>query len=300
MLEKIKEVPFIDESAAVKLISNEGKLFLERNDRVIWASEKTEVPANDINCYVEAEKFFALLPNIKTMTQGTCLEVELKNGAKYELPFLTVSWETQEMPTEYPNTITFKLADLMLCTLKNLVKPELQCIYIDEQGAVSCDFISACITDTVKSNVPFLLPPDIQTLVDGRLCKVAVDDAKIYVQAADFNIITTKPTIGQEPWWESLRAMLSGVQGFTKTEKLQEGLKRLVLFGDYIRFDGTRVVSGENFEPFNFKDLGTNDYEIERLNKILDTASEISEENSNLVLKNTTSKFLISAMPEVE
>ena len=45
MLEKIKSVPFIDESEAVKVISIDGKIVLERNDRVIWASEKTSFEA---------------------------------------------------------------------------------------------------------------------------------------------------------------------------------------------------------------------------------------------------------------
>ena len=65
MLEKIKEVPFIDESSAVRLITKDGKLILERTDRVIWASEATQLAVEGIDCYVEAEKFFSLLPDIK-------------------------------------------------------------------------------------------------------------------------------------------------------------------------------------------------------------------------------------------
>ena len=295
MLEKIKEVPFIDESAAVKLLSKDGKLVLERNDRVIWASESTQVPADEaISCYVEAEKFFTLLPDIAQVAQDTCLHIKLKNDAQYELPFLTAEWQTEEMPEEYENTITFKLDDLMLCTLKNLVKPELQCIWIDDKGAVSCDFISACVCDTVKATEGFLLPPDVQALVNDRVCKVKVTDSKIYFQASDFSIITSKPAIGEDAWWEQLREMLSVSATYVKAEPLTNALKRLVMFADYVTFDGAKVFAGENFEPFAFKEIAERKYEIERLSRILTTAEEITEESENLVLKNKTSRFLIS------
>ena len=298
MLEKIKEVPFIDESAAVKLISIAGKLRMERNDRVIWASENTELPAENINCYVEADKFFSLLPDIKSLSQDTCLKIELKNGAKYELPFLTADWQAEEMPAEYDNVITFKLDDLVLCTLKNLVKPELQCIYIDQQGAVSCDFVSACISDTVKANEGFLLPPDVQELVNGRQCKVKIENDKIYIQASDFSIVTTKPTMGDDPWWEQLREMLQNAEHFIDVGALSNGLKRLAMFDDYISFDGDKVNAGSNFEPFRFTDLSNYKYEIEKVAKVLSTATEITEENANLIFRNKSSKFLISPMEE--
>lgn len=299
MLEKIKEVPFIDESASVRLISKEGKLVLERNDRVIWASENTTLPVTTtLDCYVEAKKFFTLLPDIAELSQDTCLKVKLKNGAKYELPFMQVSWETQLMPTEFSNVIMFKLDDLMLCTLKNLIKPELQCVYIDSKGAVTCDFVSACISDTVKSSEAFLLPPDVQELVDGRQCKVEIKDEKIYIQSTDFSIITSKPVMSGEAWWEQLREMLSETSSFVKTEALTQGLKRLTLFGDYVSFDGEKALVGENFEPFKFTPLSDKKYEIERLAKILTTADEMSEQAENLVLRNKSSKFLISPMEE--
>lgn len=299
MLEKIKEVPFIDESSAVRLLTKEGKLVLERNDRVVWASEATTLPvATDLNCYVEAKKFFTLLPNIAELEQDTCLKVKLKNGAKYELPFMQSSWETQEMPTEYDNVIMFKLDDLMLCTLKNLIKPELQCVYIDSKGAVTCDFVSACISDNVKSNEPFLLPPDVQELVDGRQCKVKIDGDKIYIQSNDFSIITSKPTMSGDAWWEQLRQMLSEESTYVKTEALTESLKRLVLFGDYVSFDGEKAIVEANFEPFRFAQLPDKKYEIERLSKILTTADEMTEKSENLVLRNKSSKFLISPMED--
>lgn len=298
MLEKIKEVPFIDESAAVRLISIAGKLRMERNDRVIWASENTELPAENIDCYVEADKFFNLLPEIKTLSQDTCLKIELKNGAKYELPFLTATWETQEMPAEYSNTITFKLDDLILCTLKNLVKPELQCIYIDSLGAVSCDFVSACISDTVKADEAFLLPPDVQELVNGRQCKVQITDDKIYIQASDFSIITSKPTMSGDLWFEQLRDMLRNAEHFVDIGSLPASIKRLAMFDDYISFDGERMTAGANFEPFRFADLHDYKYEIEKVAKVLTTASHITEDRGNLVFKNGTSKFLVSPMED--
>lgn len=298
MLEKIKEVPFIDESSAVKVLSVDGKIELERNDRVVWAAEKTAIESEGIDCYVEADKFFALFPDIKSLKQGTCLEVTLKNGARYELPFLTVEWSSVQMPEDYDDSITFKLSDLMLCTLKNLVRPELQCIYIDQQGAVSCDFISACVSKEVKASAPFLLPPDIQDLVDGRLCKVKVTDTNIYIQASDFSVVTSRPTMSEDAWWEGLRDAITDVAAFADAAPLAAGMKRLAMFGDYVNFDGDRVVSGSNYEPFAFANLEGNQYEIEKVSRILSTATHISEKGGNLVLKNESSMFLISPMDE--
>jgi len=298
MLEKIKEVPFIDESTAVRLITKDGKLILERTDRVIWASESTQLAVEGIDCYVEAAKFFSLFPDIKSLSQSSCLDIVLKNGAEYHLPFISVSWETQEMPTEYSNTITFNISDLMLCTLRNLIKPELQCIWIDKEGAVSCDFVSACISSTVKANEGFLLPPDVQELVNGRQCKVQIQDGKMYFQTSDFSIIASKPAEGEDKWYEQLRAMLDAETTYVKGEPLAEALKRLMLFSDYASFDGKVVTAGENFEPFEFEDIPDTKYEIERLAKILTTATEISNNAGNLILKNKVSKFLISPMEE--
>ncbi len=303
MLEKIKEVPFIDESRAVKLVTVDGKIILERNNRVVWAYEKTVLPADGIACYVEADKFFSLFADIKSLTQDTCLHIELKNGARYELPFLSVDWESQVMPTEYSDSITFKLADLMLCTLKNLVKPELQCIYIDDKGAVSCDFLSACISKSVKSSSPFLLPADVQELVDGRLCKVKVEDDKLYFESNDFGIVVAKPTHVVEegedmPWWEGVRQLVEGVSSYVNGEALAAGLKRLAIFADYVEFDGERATAGSNFEPFAFTDLSGRQYEIERLGRILSTATKVSEVNGNMVLANDSNLFLLSPMEE--
>lgn len=301
MLEKIKEVPFIEESRAIKVGVQEGKLYLERNTRVIWASEKIDLDVEGLNCYVEADKFFNLLPEIKYMRQTTCLEVQLKNGARYDLPFLTVSWETLEMPAEEGETINFKLNDLMLCTLKNLVKPELQCIYIDNEGAISCDFISACITDIVKSSEPILLPPDVQELTDGRICRVTIKNDNLYISTENFNIITAKPSLSEEAKQDfvGLRAMSDGAHGYVDVTKLQEALKRLVMFGDFISFKADKVIAGENFEPFAFaRELPELKYEIESMRKIVLTASEITELEGNLILKNTSSRFLVSAVQE--
>ncbi len=300
MLEKIKEVPFIDESAAVRVYEHYGQVILERFDRVVWAKEVTPIrhEYDFLGCYVEASKFFALLPEIESFQQDTCLRVTLKNGAKYELPFMDVSWDTVQMPDDYDDTITFKLSDLMLSTLRNLIKPELQCIYIDDRGAVSCDFITACISEEVKSRNPFMLPPDIQPLVDGRTCKVKVAD-RLYVQTNDFSIATTVPAMPEDGTWEQLRAMLPATSDeMVDGTPLVDSLKRLLLFGDYVTFDGTRVISERNSEPFVFSDTEESRYEIERLLKILATAKAMSEHDKNLIFANDGSRFLLSPMEE--
>lgn len=307
MLEKIKEVPFIAESMAVKILSSAaGRTMLERNDRVIWGRERLELETTAIDCYVEANKFFPLLSEIAELSQGTCLTVKLKNGAKYDLPFLDVSWEPIEMPEEYDDTIMFKLGNLMLCTLKNLIKPELQCVLIDSAGAVTCDFISACISTEMTSTTQMLLPPDVQELVNNRICKVQIDEGKIYIEANDFVLVTPNPTIGEDSWWESLREMLNGAGTFVPTAKLAEGLKRLAMFDDYAKFDGRRVTAGSNFEPFMFTpmgdvlegDAGLNKYEIEKLAKILTVTKEITKKGNNIIMRNDAAMFLVSPMEE--
>ena len=289
MLEKIKEIPFIEESSAVRIRTlASGKVGLERNDRVLWASEATSIQAEGIDCYVEADKFFNLLPEVKSLEQNTCLVVTLNNGARYELPYIDVKWETQEMPEEFTDTINFKLSDLILCTLNNLIKPELQCIYIDNQGAVSCDFVSACMSKEVKSTTAFLLPPDVQALVDGRSCKVKIEDEKIFIQATDFNIVTSK----------QLREMVNEIPQTKSTATLSDGLKRLAMFDDYIKFNGEKVLASENYEPFEFIDLGENKYEIEKVSRVLTTANGITSVEGNLIFKNDNSIFLVSPMDE--
>ena len=273
---------------------------MERNTRVIWASELFDLSVEGIDCYVEASKLFSLLPEIEEMKQGTCLKVRLKNGARYDLPFLVVKWDTPEMPEEYNNSITFKLDDLMLCTLKNLVKPELQCIYIDEKGAISCDFISACINNIVKCSEQILLPPDVQDLTNGKVCNLNITETTLFIKGENFNIVTARPTLSEEAKndFTNLREMIEGELIFVKVKELQEGLKRLVLFGDFITFEENRVVCNNNFEPFNFKKIEDKKYEIESIKKVILVATDIGELEGNIVFTSETSTFLVSAVQE--
>lgn len=297
MLEKIKAIPFVDESVAVKVTSVDGRIYLERTDKVVWAQEKTAIRADGISCYVEAKAFFALFDDIAELSQSTCLKVKLKNGAEYELPFIAVEWDTVEMPTEYHDRILFKIEDLMLTTLRNLIKPDLQCIWIDNRGAVSCDIISACISDKVKSQHPFLLPLDVQELVVGKLAGVNASGDTLFIDGTDFSIVVKKPE-ASDAWYDDLREMLEGDISFVPVGALAESMKRLMVFGDYVSFDGVKAIAGSNFEPFSFKDLGDSPYEIEKVMKILSVSTAIGELNSNLILKNDGAMFLISAMEE--
>ena len=297
MLEKIKTIPFVDESAAVKVTSVEGRIYLERTDKVVWAQEKTALRAEGICCYVEAKSFFALFDDIAELSQSTCLKVKLRNGAEYELPFISVEWDTVEMPTEYHDRILFKIEDLMLTTLRNLIKPDLQCIWIDNRGAVSCDIISACISDKVKSQHPFLLPLDVQELVVGKSAGVNASGDTLFIEGTDFSIVVKKPEVS-DTWYDDLREMLKGDISFVPVGALAESMKRLMVFGDYVRFDGVKAIAGSNFEPFGFKDLGDSPYEIEKVMKILSVSTAIGELNNNLILKNDGAMFLISAMEE--
>lgn len=298
MLEKIKSIPFVDESAAVKVFSMNGKIILERTDKVIWAQELSPLKSDDhIMCYVEAKPFFILLDEIKEIKQTTCLEITLKNGAKYELPFMDVTWESLEMPEEYHDRIQFKISDLMLTTLRNLIKPELQCIWIDNIGAVSCDIISACISDQVKSTHPFLLPLDVQELVSGKTADVNCEGDMLYIVGNDFSIAIMKPE-NEDAWYNDLRAMVDATATFVPVMTLVDSLKRLTLFDDCITFDGTKVHAGSNHEPFNFVDTGNKPYAIEKVSKILAVTTGMAEHEGNLILRNEGSMFLISAMEE--
>lgn len=297
IIDKIKAIPFVDESSAVKVVSVNGRISIERTDKVVWAQEDTSLLSNDIECYVEAKPFFALFDEIASLKQTTCLEIKLKNGAEYELPFMDVTWDTVEMPDEYHDRILFKIGDLMITTLRNLIKPELQCIWIDEHGGVSTDIISACVSKEVKSKHPFLLPLDVQELVLGKLADVNASGDMLYISGNDFNIAVMKPTT-DDTWYDDLRGMLDGNPGFVAVGSLADSLKRLVLFDDYVSFDGNIVKAGSNFEPFLFKDLGDNPYEIVKLGKLLSVSSSIGEIENNLVLQNEGSVFLISAMEE--
>lgn len=301
MLEKIKEVPFIDESSAVKVMSSRlgTTLLLERTDKVVWGKERIPLVSTGIDCYVEADKFYSLLPEIESLSQDTCLVITLKNGAKYELPFLPVSWEPQEMPETYEANILFKLDDLMLCTLSNLIKPDLQCIWVDSQGAVSCDFVSACVSNSIKSEKGFLIPPDVQQLINGKQCDVSVDEVgkHIYFEGEDFVLATTMPEIVDE-WWTTLREMLAADVSYIPVANLDVSLKRLKMFGDYVSFEGDKVVSNTNFEPFQFKDITGKKYEIEKILKLLDSVGSIAENGGNLNFKNDKSIFMVSPMEE--
>ena len=297
ILDKIKEIPFVDESSAVKVVSVDGRIRLERTDKVVWAQEDTALLSDNIECYVEAKPFFALFDEIASLKQTTCLEVKLKNGAEYELPFMNVEWDTVEMPDEYHDRILFKIGDLMITTLRNLIKPELQCIWIDERGGVSTDIISACISKKVKSRHPFLLPLDVQELVLGKVADVNASGDMLYIRGDDFRVAVMKPTT-EDTWYDDLRDMLDGDPGFVAVGGLADSLKRLELFDDYVSFDGRTVRAGNNFEPFLFKDLGDNPYEIAKLSKLLSVSSSIGEIGNNLVLRNEGSVFLLSAMEE--
>lgn len=296
MLEKIKEVPFIAESSAVRLYTSNGKLMLERSNKVLWARENSELAAEGINCYVEADKFFALYADIASLSQGTCLDIVLKNGGKYQLPFLDVSWDVPSSPEHYTERIEFKIADLMLCTLKNLIKPELQCIYIDNKGAVTCDFVTACISTAVKSVAPFLLPPDVQDLVCNSTCDVQVENDKIFIRGLNFEIVTSNPVSGGDAWWEGLRTLLDREVAFVSLGSLPSGLKRLSMFADYITFKDNKVYCDSNFEPFEFNSMPDSKYEIVSILKLLETSQNISEIDGNLILKNNSVKFIVSAM----
>ncbi len=141
------------------------------------------------------------------------------------------------------------------------------------------------------------MPPELQPLVDGRLCKIKVTDEKIYVKATDFDLVTTCPTTGEDAWWEQLREMIS--DSLTFVDWSSDALKRLMLFGDYVEFKDGKVYCGSNFEPFtSFESIPGRKYEADKLLRVMSTATKIAVFNDNLILKNDSSLFLISPIDE--
>ena len=137
MIEQIRAIPFIAESEAVKLLPDRR---VERYTRILQASEF--LPSQlTLSCdrpvYVEAKKFFALLAATSTVSaEPTCLTVGLQNGAVYRLPFMDVQWDDMRpRPSGAPRSVETDIMGLSTCILGNNMRPELQCIYMDAQGA---------------------------------------------------------------------------------------------------------------------------------------------------------------------
>lgn len=145
MLELMRELGFIPQSRAIKLYNDdEGKAVGERYDKVTYLSEQLNITLTTSQAiYVESGRFLSLLPFIQSAeSEDNYLLVTLKNSAEYKLPYVEVEFDVINFGEDSDRilSVTHSLDILKKTTLKNLVKPEMRCIYVDDKGAVSLIF----------------------------------------------------------------------------------------------------------------------------------------------------------------
>jgi hypothetical protein len=302
MIEQIRAIPFIAESEAVKLLPDRR---VERYTRILQASEF--LPSQlTLSCdrpvYVEAKKFFALLAATSTVSaEPTCLTVGLQNGAVYRLPFMDVQWDDMRpRPSGAPRSVETDIMGLSTCILGNNMRPELQCIYMDAQGAVTCDSINACINPNVRFDEPILMLPDIQPMLWGRKFAVLSDANLLHIEGDGFTVQIMSPEEKGDDW-----AMLRELAA-TPTEPvfkgaIEESLRRLANFGECVRFKEGKLVVGANEEPgLANMDSGNVEFKIASLTKLLPYATKLALAGTNIHLYDAAGMQFIVSGEETE
>lgn len=309
IVDKVKEVQLVEESRVVKLSAGDNTL--QRYDKTIYAVEPSPINIEGQGeAYIEAQKFFTLLPEASKVEICTnYVLLILKNGAEYKLPFMTgsrdkeIKWATNTLPAKFDQnkSISIKMASgrLTSATLKNLANPMLQCIYVDNISGVSCNSMVACLDGTVVSPTPLLLPPDIVSLMEGRESNLAVIGNNYVVKIADAFVVCPIPEYSYAESAATLRNSLPPNITKYPVNGLLEEVKRLSSFGDYLSFDGTRVVVGENFEPFSLPSaVPEYSYAVQYLLTVLPQVTHIAQSEFALLLFGD--KFLFMISPETK
>lgn len=307
ILDRLRELGFVKESRAVKLFNSSDGPIGDRYDRVTYLREPLPkfVLETDRPVYVEASRFIPLISFIKKATAlENYLEVVLKNGAEYKLPYLDVTFDFDvPMPTTAPK-IDGKMdfTALKKTALQNLVKPEMRCVYVSQNGAVSCNFLQGTVDKNIKilHGEPLLLSPDIiNYLPNDAEGKIYVQDDYIFY-VGDFNdmIIAPKTELSEEedPWYEVIYTKAEGATGeyMPIPADLEEGLKRLQCFGNDVIFEQDRVVSDSNFEPIRIAGAHGGEYEIEEVLSVLSGGKEILFKETEMYLKNGNITIMVS------
>lgn len=306
MLELMKVLGFIPESKAVKVYKYQEKVFGERYDKVTYLREALNINLEgDGACYVEAESFLSLLPFIqRAVMKENYLDVFLKNEAEYKIPYMEVEFDVPKMdPPTLEITGDLDFTVLKKTALQNLVKPEMRCIYVDGNGAVSCNFLQGTVDKNIVSlQDELLLPPDLVDYIPtghGEIYKGG--DMLFYTDAENRFIWSPSGDFSgdeEEPWYKSIYNQAVEVEGDTYSpiqDGFEESLKRLALFGKEAVFNSTKVEVGNSFEPVSIPTASGQVFDLEEVTPIISCGKEILFKRDAMFLRNDKITILVSA-----
>lgn len=316
MLELMKELGFIPESRVVKLYRLDDKVVGERYDKVTYLREV--LPDLDLTVeepvYVESGRFLPLIPFIqRAVACDNYLQVILRNGAEYKFPYIEIEFSRPEVPDIAPSIEIEGEIDLSILkktALQNLVKPEMRCIYVDRNGAVSCNFLQGTVDTGLKSQNPILLPPDLidymQSGEKGMICTIG--DLLFYTNRSTKWIWAPKSELeqaedGEVPWYESIynqsRAAVELPHLFSDIPAgIEDSLKRLQFFGTEAVFYADKIMAGENFEPVAIPSAIGGVYTLEEVVSVIPFARQIAFFDNAMYLRNGDVTILVSEKEE--
>lgn len=301
LTDKMKEVQLVQESKLLK-ISPQQRTF-SRYDKTVFIIEPIPSTLNisgEKDAYIEAGKFFALFPELTSIEVcNDYCHLTLKNGAEYKLPFYPVAWQDQAEDLPDTPTATIKLAAgrLSSATLKNLANPMLQCIYIDEATAVSCNSMVACIDGTVTSETPLLLPPDIISIIEGSESNIYIIGDNYVITIGDGKVFVPIPKLDYKESADILRGALPLPEEVKKypVSTLLDSLKRLSASHDVITFTEDRILADEDYEPFNFPTANSDySYNIQSLLSVAGQTTSIAQSDYALLFYGDQFLFMVS------
>ena len=305
IVNQLKEVQLVTESRAVKLDS--ATQTLQRYDRTVYVEEPTTIQLlGSGEAYVEALKFFTLFPDAERIEiEPNFVKLTLKNKAEYKLPMMDVRWEKNELPAQFnlKNSINIKLARgrLTSATLKNLANPMLQCIYMDQDSGVSCNSMVACIDGTTLPAQPILLPPDIVLLMEGKESQLEIIGQNFVVRIEEAFVVCAIPQYDYSRTADVLRKSLPKTITKYPIGFLFDAVRRLSAFGDFLSFDGEKVIVKDNFEPFKFLSaIPKFKYGAQYLLTIIPQVTHIAQSEFALLLYGDNFLFMISPEEEEE
>lgn len=302
LLDKVKEVQLVPESKLLK-ISPENRM-LSRFDKTVYAEEpipQSIKVSGMTEKYVEAAKFFALLPETDSLeiTENYCSLI-LKNKAEYKLPYYAADWQAPEFDVTQAYKVELKLAAdrLSTATLKNLANPVLQCIYIDEATGVSCNSMVACIDGTVTSQKLLILPPDIIGLVEGTAFTLYATDLNYFLKVGDASVFVPVPQLDYSEAAATLRSALPENPEKYPVVGLLDSLKRLSALHETVIFNTDKIVAEDDFEPFNLPNANPSFvYSIQNLLSVVPHVKSITQTDYALLLYGDQYLFMISPEP---
>jgi hypothetical protein len=185
-------------------------------------------------------------------------------------------------PTTDATQVSANIAGLHACILPNNMKPELQCIYMDATGAVTCDTISACINPNIKHADPILMLPDIQAMLQGKPFTVKASDDLLHLAGDKVAIQIMSPAEKGDDW-PSLRQLAETPTSPVPKGAMEESLKRLAQFGELAKFRDSRIYVGTNYEPFTADwDSGNVEFKIAAIQKLLPFGQTIALAGTNI------------------